>query len=321
MQRVLLLGASGFIGSHIARLLGPTGALVIAGPSSAGGDLTAASPQVWEELLLSARPDVIINAAGRTYGSAQQLSGANLLLVSRLLGTLSRLQLSPWLVHLGSAAEYGAATPDALLNHEAAAGEGQAVSEAWTCQPLSHYGVSKLAATRLLLGAIASGAARGVVLRVFNPVGAGQSAATLPGRAAALLKLAAEQQQPEVTFGALESRRDYIDVRDVARAAVFAAELGQLADAPPRILNVGSGQARCSREVVTGLAALAGFEGQLCETASGSARSALIDSQHADIGLFRALGWSPLYSFDDALQDLWHSVSPPAPVYAASASS
>ncbi|MFB9994551.1 NAD-dependent epimerase/dehydratase family protein [Deinococcus oregonensis] len=301
LTRVLLLGGGGFVGLHIGRRLRQQpDLLTLLGPPRAQLDLRRASASAWDSLITAARPDVIINAAGRVSGTPQDLFDGNMLVVSGLLASLNRLQQWPWLVHLGSAAEYGVTAPNSP------------VKEDLPCHPVSPYGVGKLAATQLILEALHWNTARGVVLRVFNPLGAGQSGATLPGHAASLLREAMRHSGSTISFGDLSSKRDYIDVRDVARAAVFVARLGrQLEDSAlptsqvPAVLNVGSGQARPSRDVVTGLAQLAGFTGRITETAPNSPRSDMVQCQQADIQRLCALGWSPHYTFGDALHDLW----------------
>lgn len=304
LTRVLLLGGGGFIGLHVARRLRQQpDLLTLVGPPRTQLDLMRASHSAWDGLIAAARPDVIINAAGRVSGTPQELFDGNMLVVSKLLASLSRLQVWPWLVHLGSAAEYGVTAPNSPVSEDA------------PCRPVSPYGVGKLAATQLIGEALHWNTARGVVLRVFNPVGAGQSRATLPGHAANLLREAVRRHSTEIGLGDLSGKRDYVDVRDVARATVFAARLGQRpADAIPSaqfstVLNVGSGQARPSRDVVSGLAHLAGFTGHLTETAPNSPRSDAVQCQQADIGRLCALGWSPQYTFEDALHDLWFHVS------------
>ncbi|UQN09870.1 NAD(P)-dependent oxidoreductase [Deinococcus sp. QL22] len=305
LTRVLLLGGGGFLGLHIGRRLRQQpDLLTIVGPPRAQLDLVQATPSAWDSLIAAARPDIVINAAGRVSGSPQELFDGNMLIVSGLLSSLNRLQLRPWLVHVGSAAEYGVTAPD------------RPVSEDMPCHPVGPYGVGKLAATQLILEALHWDTARGVVLRVFNPVGAGQSGATLPGHAASVLREAVRQRSDTVSFGDLASRRDYVDVRDVARAAVFAARMGQRSEESlppafplPAVLNVGSGQARPSCDVVTGLADLAGFVGRITETAPSSPRSDTVQCQRADIARLGALGWSPHYTFEDALHDLWNHPS------------
>jgi nucleoside-diphosphate-sugar epimerase len=306
LTRVLLLGGGGFIGLHIGRRLRQQpDLLTLVGPPRAQLDLMRASASAWDCLITAARPDVIINAAGRVSGTPQEVFDGNMLIVSGLLASLNRLHLRPWLVHLGSAAEYGVTAPDRPVGEDA------------PCHPVSPYGVGKLAATQLIQEALHWNTARGVVLRVFNPVGAGQSGATLPGHAASMLREAVRHSSHVISFGDLSSKRDYVDVRDVARAAVFAARLGVRPEESvlpishlPAVLNVGSGQARPSRDVVTGLAQLAGFTGRITETAPSSPRSGTVQCQQADLQQLCALGWSPHYTFGDALHDLWYHPSP-----------
>ncbi|GGQ99387.1 NAD-dependent epimerase/dehydratase family protein [Deinococcus ruber] len=295
MKRLLLLGGHGFIGSQVrARLeLHPEFAVSVAPPSSIL-DLTTASDAAWDALILDNQPDVIVNCAGRTTGNAEQLLEANALLPARLLQVLTRLGRTPWLVHLGSGAEYGSSK------------HGTALSERAHPHPLSTYGLSKLAGTQLLDLAFASGQAQGSVLRVFNPLGAGQSEATLPGRAAAGLRAARLERRTQLTFGPLGSVRDYLDVRDVARAVVLVAGL----NSAPTLLNVGSGRPTRSRDLVEALADIAGYRGVLAETAPGSSRSEAVPWQQANIRRMRALGWEPCYSQADALRELWRGSAP-----------
>ena len=285
MKRVLVLGAGGFLGSAIVAQLRRGDDTVIRGPHQRELDLTRADPKTWDRLLLSTQPDIIINAAGRASAAPRLLSEANLLLVSHLLESLTRLRLTPWLIHLGCAAEYGPAGPP--------------ISEDTPCRPISHYGVGKLAATRLLQDDFAHGRARGVVLRVFQPLGQGQPLNSGPGRAALLLRQAVAEQQPELLFQGLETRRDYLDVRDIARAVEATIRLEQMNE-PPTLLNVGSGHAWRRRDVVEGLARLAGYSGQISSTPA-----TFVSHQQADIRHFAALGWQPQYTLDDALLTLW----------------
>lgn len=142
-----------------------------------------------------------------------------------------------------------------------------------------------------------------VVLRIGNPVGPGAPAASLPGRMAALLRAAGSDPGAVLRLGDLSAYRDFVDVRDVARAVALAVTApGPL----PSVLNIGGGGAVPVRDLVHELARLAAFQGQLAEGGSGSARSAQVSWQCSDIGAAeRALGWRPAHGLDDALAALW----------------
>ncbi len=113
-------------------------------------------------------------------------------------------------------------------------------------------------------------------------------------------------------MGDLSAHRDFVDVRDVARAvraAVLAA--GPL----PAVLNVASGRAAPVRSIAEGLVAAAGFTGRIDESGAGSARSAAVSWQQADItAASLALGWYPSVALDRTLRDLWRSVGEPQPI-------
>jgi nucleoside-diphosphate-sugar epimerase len=190
-------------------------------------------------------------------------------------------------VHLGSAAEYGPGVPDAPVTESAAT------------RPVGSYGATKLAGTV----AVTTSGLDAVVLRVGNPVGAGAPPTGLPGRMAALLREAGGDPEAVLRLGDLSAHRDFVDVRDVARAAVLAATApGPL----PPVLNIGGGRAVPVRDLVRTLADLAGFRGRIEETSTGSARSAPVSWQCSDVSAAEeALGWRPARTLTDALGALW----------------
>lgn len=301
-MNVLILGAGGFLGRHVRAHLeaqadsGQDGFEVLSAPPSRDLDLACAGPEAWDELLDGAAPGAVVNCAGRTSGSPEELRAGNVMLVRGLIGAALRRPAPPRLIHLGSAAEYG---PQAGV-----------VSEATPARPDAPYGQSKLAGTQALLEARARLPL--TVLRVCNPVGAGQGAQTLTGRAALVFRQALEDGQAEVPFGNLSAARDFIDARDVARA------VGAVLRHPPpeALLNVGRGEAVTARTLVTALARISGYRGRVSEQADGSGRSAGLAWQQADVTRLRRHGWTPAYTLDDALEALWQGshAPPPSPV-------
>ena len=291
-RRVLLLGVNGFLGRHVRTALEGSGNEVL-GVSGMGDSVVPAwraadLASVDLDLLLDeAAADVIVNCAGRTHGSADALAVANVTLVARLLGAMAGQHAR--LVHIGSSAEYGPGVAD------------QSTREEDPARPVAPYGVSKLEATRLVTGS----GMPATVLRVFNPVGAGMSSQSMPGMAASAMADALAGGRATITLGDLSARRDFVDVRDVAEA-VAAASRG---DALPAVINVGSGRATPARELVSVLAALSGFTGEVQEVGNASLRSGPVDYQCADIGLARReLGWEPTRSLRDSVAELWAGV-------------
>jgi NDP-hexose 4-ketoreductase len=294
--RLLVVGATGFLGAHVRRRAEAAGIEVVTAarsplPGSASHvplDLAEGDGERVAAVLADVAADVVVNCAGAVAGPAEVLSAVN---VTGMYTLLRAMQQAPpaRLVHLGSAAEYGRAEP------------GVPVRESVPPRPAGMYGVTKLAGTRLVELARAGGA-EAVVLRVFNPVGPGAPVTGLPGRLVTELRTALAEGT-EVHLGPLDAVRDFVDARDVADAALAAATATAL---PHPVLNVGRGQGVPVRTLVKELAAISGYAGSVHEDSAGSTRSADLPWQQADITLARAdLNWQPRRALASSLADLW----------------
>ncbi|KNB52337.1 NAD-dependent epimerase/dehydratase family protein [Streptomyces caatingaensis] len=289
-MRILLLGATGFLGRHAAgQLRALPGARVLDGGRRPGSavpcDLAADGPDGLADALRAAAPDAVVNCAGVTGGAASALAAVNARGPAVLCEALRAAAPGVRLVHLGSAAEYGpVAAP-------------HSVAESAPAAPPGLYGATKLAGTLAVTGS----GLDALVLRVFNPLGPGAPAGSLAGRLARQLREAGPDGT--VRTGDLSAHRDFVDARDVARAVALAVT----APGPVTgILNIGSGTARPAREVAEGLARAAGFRGRIEEDGAGSPRSAALPWQQADVtAAGRVLGWRPAYELGTTLADLW----------------
>jgi NDP-hexose 4-ketoreductase len=301
-MRLLIIGASGFLGSHVRHQAVTAGLEVItAGRARAGPagwchhqrlDLAADEPARIAVTLGQLAPDAVVNCAGATAGDPGELAAVN---VSGTYALVRAIQLAGRpgrLVHLGSAAEYGPTEPGIPVHEEIAP------------RPSGMYGVTKLAGTRLVQVAVAGGL-DGVVLRVFNPVGPGAPDTSLPGRLAAELRRSA-RRGTDVRLGALDAVRDLVDVRDVA-GAVLAAATAPAVRHP--VINVGSGRGVPVRDMAKELHAISGCAGSIREDAPGLPRPSDIPWQQADITrAAEDLGWAPHRDLATSLADLWEAI-------------
>lgn len=292
MTRVLLFGASGFIGAHVrAALQADPRITAVICPGRASVDLFDDRPGQLVKVLRDTAPDAVVACVGALTGSASQLFAANTLVAARLLEAAGEAAPRARLIRLGSAGEYGV-VPDGL-----------SVTEEDPAQPVSVYGLSHLAGTRLFQLAGESGQADTVSLRVFNPIGPGMSRENLLGRAAARIREALASGAGQITLGPLSAYRDFVDVRDLAAlvtAVVLAPELRY------RVFNAGSGRAVSAREAVGLLAATAGYRGEIREAGVGSLRSTEVGWIQADITRARVeLGWSPVRDLATSIKDIW----------------
>jgi nucleoside-diphosphate-sugar epimerase len=305
MTHVLLFGSAGFIGSHVRAELTRNPAVEwVTCLGRDRCDLVAAGVDELASVLRELDPSVVVNCTGRLDGSASELLAANTLVTAKLVDAAARARdrgphggtAGPIrLIRLGSAGEYGPVP------------RGRAATEDDPAGPVSAYGVSHLAATHLLAQA------GGLTLRLFNPIGPGQGDANVLGRSAALLRDALARGDDVITLGPLSASRDFVDVRDVARAVVAAT----LTPVPgTAVLNIGSGRAVTVREAVGLLAGTAGFTGRITEEGTPSARSAAMDWMCADVSrAYAVLGWRPAHDLADSVRAIWRSTpaTPPAP--------
>lgn len=311
--RILVLGATGFIGRAVCRAAVDEGCgsnLVmhvrrgdqvdeaLAGIEWRALDLVRADLSAYAELMDGVRPDVVVNCVGLTSGTGDELHALNVDVVTKLIATLAG-RPHVHLIHIGSAAEYGVQP------------RGTPVAETALAAPRSVYALSKYESTRRLMDSVAAGRINVTILRVFNPLGRHSPAATLAGSAAALFDQAIRYNWSEVHLGNLDTWRDYVDTRDVGSATLAAAAAHREGGV---VLNVGRGESVQSRHIINSLAAIAGFQGRIGESRAGSERSTVVQWQCADITAIREqLGWRPRYSIEDSLHDVWDAARSNAP--------
>jgi NDP-hexose 4-ketoreductase len=288
--RVVLFGANGFLGSHIAQAFQADN-LEIFPFSRSQLDLVTAGATGISDVLERLQPTVIINAVGALTGSESELEAANLTAVQNLLEAAQKTSPRARVIHLGSAAEYGPV--------DRGPGEpGSSVSEDAICNPIGMYANLKLKATQLMLEA----ELETVTLRIANPVGPRTPETLLPGAIAKRLRTAILENTSEIRSGPLSDYRSYVDARDIAQAALIVART----ENPPRLVNIASPRAVQVREVVTELVRISGFQGELIEENNlASSRSSAVPWQQADISRALALGWKPTFGLQESLEDLW----------------
>ena len=303
-MRILVTGASSFIGGHIRRAAADAGHTVLTAGRGGGWslrlDLAVGPARRVASLIADAAPDVVVNCAGATSGSAEVLAAANITAVHTLVTALAEFAggESPRLVHLGSAAEYGAVDEDAA---------GVPVTEETVPRPAGLYGVTKLGGTRLVQLARTAGL-DAVVLRLFNVVGAGAPADSLPGATAAQLRqLGNDGSRGSLKLGPLDAVRDFVDARDCADAVLAAATAPVL---PHDIINIAGGTGVPARELVRQLLIVSGLDVTVHEDAAGSPRTAALAWQQADISRAAAdLGWRPRHDLTESMRDLWRGMA------------
>ena len=140
-----------------------------------------------------------------------------------------------------------------------------------------------------------------VALRFFNVYGPHQALSNPYTGVLAIFGARLLNGRPPMVFEDGNQRRDFVHVRDVARACRLALEVPAAAG---QVINIGSGQSRTVIEVAQALAAATGNR-QLTPHVVGKYRAGDIRHCFADISLARRLlGYEPEVRFEDGIAEL-----------------
>lgn len=251
-MRVLVTGATGFVGRHVLRALAGHGhEPVCAGaPGDAAADLVldVRDSGTLEAALAATQPDAVVHLAGIAFvpvALRDPLSAldVNALGTARLLEAVRAAGRPVRVLVVSSAEVYGAQPPEAMP-----------LPESTELRPANPYAASKVAAEACARAWAASYGLDVVTARPFNHIGPGQDPRfAVPSFAGQLAAIAAGGP-PVLHVGNLEARRDFLDVRDVAEAYVALLANGR----PGEVYNICSGRAVAIREVLRLLISLAG---------------------------------------------------------------
>lgn len=221
-RSVLVTGGSGFIGAALLPLLAEAGCVVSCfgrrAPAHPArhlrGDLHDATSLAGA--FAAARPEVVIHLAGAAVPPSD-VAARRAMLDLNVMGTEAVLAAAAGagaqhVVVVGSAAQYGPLpAPDHALREDDA------------CRPVGLYGISKAAAGALALD-FARGSGLAVTLAVpFNVIGPGQAAHLVPATFIAQLVAAPGNGPVRIAVGDTTAMRDWVDVRDLARAIALLA--------------------------------------------------------------------------------------------------
>jgi len=303
--RILITGATGFAGRHLSSCCTALGHEVhaLVRPGREGAVVRGVRAHVADlgdaaqvgALVARVAPEGVVHLAGassvgRSFGDPLGTWDVN------LGGTLSVLEAlreqaprTPALI-VTSGEIYGRVPADALP-----------VTAATPLDPVSPYGASKAAAD---LAAGQYRAAYGVAairVRAFNHIGPGQDARfVLPNVARQVAR--AERDgltHVEVSVGNLDTRRDFVDVRDMVRAYVLLLERGD----PDEVYLACGGRSTPVRAIIEGLAPLARIPVTFTSHEGLRREGEQPDLYGSPERLRDATGWTPEIPLETTLSD------------------
>lgn len=306
LPTALITGIAGFCGSYLAELLAGQGWRVVGLDVAAGAgerlrrlgldvavwQADLADAAALQEIVAATQPDQIYHLAALTNPAApyRALYEANVYGTIHLLEAAHATAPEARVLIAGSSAQYGPTQP-----HENPIGEAQEF------RPITQYAVTK--AAQDLLGAMASAAGQAVIrTRSFNIIGPRQGPQFV---SAAFARQIAEIEQgrrpPLIEVGNLAAVRDFVDVRDVARAYTLALTAGR----PGQAYNVCSGAGRSVQSLLDGLLALSTATAIKVRPVPERMQPADVPAQVGSSARLAAdAGWQPLIPWQQTLQDL-----------------
>jgi UDP-glucose 4-epimerase len=326
-MRVMITGGTGFVGSHVAAVLGEAGHQVvlvdnlsnskeevvgrlqrITGQAMAFFEADVGDPAMMDEVVAGTEPEAVIHCAalkavGESVREPLRYYDNNVGGTARLLGVLDRHGIRNF-VFSSSCTVYG--QPETLPLTE----------ESPTGAAANPYGWTKLMMERVLIDLAAADPRWSVVLlRYFNPVGAhetgliGEDPSGVPSNLMPYIAKVAAGRLPHLSvFGADYPTpdgtgiRDYVHVVDVAEGHLAALE--RLSDRPgSHVYNLGTGTGHSVLEVV---AAFEGATGTHVPYRIEGRRPGDVAAAWAAVDKARdQLGWKASRSLEQMCLDAW----------------
>lgn len=242
-MNILVLGAKGFIGSHVIESLSNTDHFVKAFFRSGeidDGNCTVVKGDFSDHAKLAEAltdVDLVIHCISSTVPSSSELDPVSDV-QSNLVNTLELLQLMhkmkvPKLIYLSSGGtvygnpSYSPVREDHPLN------------------PISCYGVVKVSIEKFLSISESMWGVSSLIIRPSNVFGEGQSHSGAQGIISTLLKNSIQNRETTI-FGDGESVRDYLYVKDLADLVVACLDFKK-----PGIYNAGCGTGKSVNEIIS----------------------------------------------------------------------
>ncbi len=295
---------TGFVGGHLVSSLLADGWDVhgtlltfveetpLAGTSGTPVDITDADGMA--ALMSAVRPDAIFHLAGaasvgQSFGDPEGTWKVNVEGTRGVLEGMRRAAPDARMVIALSGEEYGRVALKDLP-----------VTENTPLNPLSPYAESKVAADELCLEYHRDHGLQVLRLRAFNQLGPGQDARfVVPSICKQIADAEATRESIcRLELGNLETRRDFLDVRDVVDAYRLLIERGD----PGQTYVAGQGRSESIRELVDIAVSLARIPVEVVSDPSRRREGEQPDL-YAEPRALKDLGWAPRIPIEQSISD------------------
>ncbi len=309
-MRILITGISGFAGSHLAEYFLAEGKHEIFGAIKWRSDrgnilhiqnrLQLCECDIKDAVAMTAMiseimPERIFHLAAQSYvpfswRAPQETLMTNVMGEVNLFEAVRQAKIDPFIQIAGSSEEYGMVHPDEIP-----------IKETNPLRPLSPYGVSKVAQDFLGYQYFKSYGLKIIRTRAFNHTGPRRGVVFATSNfAKQIVEIGKGKREPVIHVGNLDAVRDFLDVRDVARAYALSLEKGK----PGEVYNICSGIGIKIKDMLDKLIALSRVDLEIKQDPTRLRPS--------DVGLLvgssekfqKETGWKPEIPFDTTLTDL-----------------
>lgn len=230
-MNILILGATGFVGSYLMERAIAAGHQVLGTDYNATIDSRDWMPfrdklercdiryrEQVDKVIAASRPDVVYLLSAQSYPALSwsaplETLDTNVLGTTNVFESIKASGLDPVVVVACSSAQYGEVAVEDIP-----------VRESHPLRPLHPYGVSKVATEMLALQYHANNGIKSVCARIFNTTGPRKSGDVCADFTQRAVRIELGQTTPVLKVGNLDTWRAITDVRDLAQALELLAD-------------------------------------------------------------------------------------------------
>jgi GDP-4-dehydro-6-deoxy-D-mannose reductase len=310
MERVLITGITGFVGSHLSEFLLDKNVEIygIERWRSKTENIDHIKDKLKlikadirdahsiENVIKNVEPNYIFHLAAQSFvpmswNAPVETLETNIIGTVNLLEGVRKSEIDPKIHIAGSSEEYGMVYPNELP-----------IKETNPLRPLSPYGVSKVAQDRLGYQYHKSYGLKIVITRAFNHTGPRRGEAFVTSNfSKQIAEIEKGIKKPEISVGNLEAKRDFTDVRDIVKGywlAINKCEYGE-------VYNLCSGKARSIKDVLDLLISLSKVKKIKIVQDPSRMRPSDVPILQGDFTKFHErTGWKPEIPFEKTMKDL-----------------
>ena len=302
MKKVLIFGASGFVGNYLAQEFLNHGYKVFGSDKNKADRLPdevefsmadLLNTEQTEKVITEVCPDIIINLAaissvGASWNIPQTTISVNVVGALNILETARKIEKKPKIMFIGSSEEYVASTLP--------------MDENTALNASNPYGISKVTQERFAKLYREQYGLKIYCVRPFNHTGVGQrDSLVLPSFCKQVAEIEKSGKPGVIKVGNIKAKRDFSHVRDIARAYRMIVE----SDNCDLIYNVGSGTAYSLEDMLNYIVKLST---QKIDVVIDQSRFRPTDQPVICCNYDRIrteLGWQPEYTVFDALKEMF----------------